>query len=389
MKLAHPLRFILVTVLGLALSIALAVQSAGIALGQKAPDTAASLFPLNGLAQEKLATLLYLSAGSEAKAEEIDGRGAEDWARLSYRHEPLTPSSHVVLAFSENDPDTRSQIVKLASQLDRRETRLQGLVLRDQVAAQDYPGAVNTLDRILRVRPSRAEELFPSLLAVFTQEGAVQEFARILDGSSPWHQSFFEYAVRQKAALPNLLKLRRQMSFNDEELDQTLLKNLVLAGSIEPAYQFYLTMPRAESGNSGAGRLTWDSTLVPFEWKFADEGGLRAQPSRQGDMLEIRARPGNGGIVATRVIKAPPAPFRLVVNHKVSPAGVARDIDIAMRCMGDKVPLFSVDLVNLGAGQRVTALPPSCEFLELMIAARAWSGRASLSAEIDQIRIEG
>lgn len=389
MKLAHPLRFIFVGVLGLALSIALAVQSAGIALSEKAPDTAASLFPLNGLAQEKLATLLYLSAASGATAEEIDGRGAEDWARLSYGNEPLTPSSHVVLAFSENDTETRSRIVKLASQLDRRETRLQGLVLRDQVAAQDYPGAVNTLDRILRVRPSRSEELFPSLLAVFTQEGAVQEFARILDGSSPWHQSFFEAAVREKAALPNLLKLRRGESFKDQELDRTLLKNLVLAGYIEPAYQFYLTMPDAESGDSGSELLNWASTLVPFEWKFADEGGLRAQPSRQGDTLEIRARPGNGGIVATRVIKAPPVPFRVVVNHNVSPVDVTRDIDIAMRCMGGKVPLFSVDLVKLGPGQEVTSLPPSCEFIELTIAARAWSGRASLSAEIDQIRVAG
>ena len=387
MKRVHPLRLLIASLVGILLAACLAIQSLGIALTQKAPDMAVAMFPLNGLAEERMATLLYLSSLDDAEVGEIDGRDARDWALASYRDEPLTPSSHMVLAATSSDPDIRSRIVNIAVELNRRESKLQGLLLQDQVAAQDYPGAVRTLDRILRVRPSSAGELFPSLLAVFAQEGAVGEFARILDGSSPWHKTFVEYAVLRPPALPNLLKLRSRISFDDEDLDRRLLENLASSGDLEGSYGLYAQIGREDEVGLPNDSLDWKSRFPPFDWKFADDGDLRAQVSLSGDSLEIRARPGNGGVVASRVIKAPSSPFTVMVRSEVTPAPLARDVRISLRCSNEESPLLDVNLDQLGSGRQVDAPPASCEFLEVDVSARSWSGRPALNAEIAAIQI--
>lgn len=378
----------LACIFGLMLAGALAAQSTGIALSRKAPDLALTMFPLNGLAREKLASLIFLSSAAESGKPELGAQEAASQALASYRNEPLTPEAHAILAFANGDAGTRSEMVGLASNLNRREPRLQALVLQEEVAARDYAGAIETLDRILRVRPSRSDELFPTLLSVFVQEGAVQEFARILDGTSPWHEAFFGYAVDQPAALPNLVELRSRVSFNDQELDQKLLRKLAEQGDLKSAFLLYDRIAEPGEAHSGNRVLDWSNTYTPIEWSLVDRGALRAQPNLAGDKLEIDARPGNGGVVARRFIKAPKAPFKVAVKHKIAPGQGSEDIDIGLRCAEEGAPVFNVNLQEMGDGHEVASLPSTCAFIELTIAARAWSGRSALRAEIDSIRIE-
>ncbi|WP_417819066.1 hypothetical protein [Tritonibacter scottomollicae] len=389
MNLASSLRLVGLSALGLVLASALAAQSAGIALSRKAPDTALSLFPLNGLAQEKLAALSLLAAAQEDEAIASGPQRTEECARAAYRNEPLTPQALAILAMAEQDQQTRSRIVVLASELDRREPRLQAVVLQEQVAAQDYAGAVATLDRILRVGPSRAQEVFPTLLAVFARDGAVEEFAQILDGSSRWHHAFFEYAVRQPSALPNLLSLRRRVSFDDERLDQALLRNLVAQGDIGSAYEFYLAVGGGELQALHGSSLGWTTTYAPFDWELSDEAGLRAQPSLNSEHLEISVKPGRGGVIARRLLEAPQGPFVLQVKHGEAATPALRDIDVGLRCVAEGQVILDASLAKQDGGFEIGSLPASCTFLEVTIAARAWSGRAALNEQIDSIRIVG
>lgn len=386
MRVARPLRLTVCAALGLALAVGLAVQSAGIALTRKAPQASHELFPLNGLSQEELATAAVLSVAEGLVPAEIGMPMAEEWALEAYRKEPLTPEAHAILALAEEDEDGRSEILKLALKLNRRNPRLQGVVLQEQVGQQDYLGAVATLDRILRVRPSRSGELFPALLPVFVKEGAVAEFARILDGTSPWHQAFFQYAVRQPAALRNLLELRQSVTFNDQRLDQALLNNLVTEGEFDLAFAFYQLLGGADSV-SGDG-TSWVSTFPPFDWSFSDKAGLRAQPSLSSEKLEISVKPGEGGVVARRLIKAPEAPFVVEVKHNIASSQTLQDTDVSLRCSGvDGALVLNRNLASQGRGFEITSLPESCLFVEMSIEARAWSGRSALNAELDSFFI--
>ncbi|AXK42832.1 hypothetical protein DVR09_11285 [Erythrobacter aureus] len=387
MKPAHPVRLAVLSVSGLALAAALAVQSAGIALARKSPDLAVELFPLNGLALERLATVTFLATSVEGGGADLGPLSPEELAATAYRNEPLVPEAQAILALSEQDEKARSRIVALASRLDRREPRLQAVVLQEQVAALDYPGAIATLDRILRVRPSRSQDMFPTLLAVFVQDGAVAEFARILDGSSPWHQAFFEYAVKQPEALRNLLALRGKVSFDHQELDQELLSNLVKQGEVTAAFRFYEQIASSGGGGGVLGALSWSSAYAPFEWSFSDEAGLRAQPSLDGKRLNLSVKPGRGGVVARRLIKAPEVPFVVQVEHDIRSPQSVQDINIVLQCANDGTAIVDANLARQGEGYEIGSLPSSCAFVEILVEARAWSGRSALNAELVGIRI--
>jgi len=384
MKVAHPVRLGASITLGLVLAVAFGAQSAGIALTKKAPETAIAAFPLNGLAYENIASAIFLATTEATGSPEEGAQAARLWAFEAYRLEPLVPKAHAILALAEDDPEKRKQILDAALALNRREPRLQAVVLQQQVADADYPAAIASLDRILRVKPSQYSELFPFLINVFAQEGAIEEFAKILDGSSEWHGRFFRFAASQPSALSNLAELRGQMSFNDEITDQTLLRSLVREGEVATAYSLYQRIADADATNAVGA---WSNDYPPFDWSLTDEAGLRAQPSLSGKELEISVRPGKGGVVARRLIRALKRPFSIVVEHDIDSQQALQDIDVLVKCAGQTSAILEANLVRQGNGYRIDNLPSDCAFIEISLAARAWSGRSALNENIEAVDV--
>jgi hypothetical protein len=294
------------------------------------------------------------------------------------------PKAHAILALAEDDPKKRKQILDAALALNRREPRLQAVVLQQQVGDADYPAAIASLDRILRVKPSQYNELFPVLINVFAQEGAIDEFAKILDGSSEWHGRFFRFAASQPSALRNLAELRDQMSFDDEVTDQTLLRNLVREGDIVTAYSLYQKITGTGASNAVGA---WSNDYPPFDWSLTDLAGLRAQPSLSGKELEISVKPGKGGVVARRFVRAPERPFSIVVEHSIDSQQALQDIDVLVKCAGQTSAILEANLARQGNGYRIDNRPSGCAFIEITIAARAWSGRSALNENIEAVDI--
>tara|TARA_Y100001947_G_scaffold112411_1_gene96675 strand:- start:56 stop:1219 length:1164 start_codon:yes stop_codon:yes gene_type:complete len=384
MTVARPVRLGISIALGLVLAGALGAQSAGIALTKKAPDTAIAAFPLNGLAYENIASAVFLATTEATGSPEEGAKAARPWALEAYRLEPLVPKAHAILALAEDDPEKRRQILDAALALNRREPRLQAVVLQQQVADADYPAAIASLDRILRVKPSQYNELFPVLIDVFAQEGATDEFAKILDGSSEWHGRFFRFAASQPSALRNMAELRRKMSFDDEITDRALLRNLVREGDVATAYSLYRRIAGADAADAVGA---WSSDYPPFDWSLTDDAGLRAQPSLSGKGLEISVKPGKGGVVARRLMRAPATPFAIAVDHTIERQQALQDIDITVRCAGQSDEILNANLVRQNDGYRIDSLPDECNFIEIGLEARAWSGRSAMNEEIEAIRV--
>jgi len=384
MKAAHPFRLGVSITLGLVLAAALGAQSAGIALTKKAPGTAIAAFPLDGLAYENIASAVFLATTEATGSPEKGAKAARPWALEAFRLEPLVPKAHAILALAEGDPEKRRRILDAALALNRREPRLQAVVLQQQVADADYPAAIASLDRILRVKPSQYNELFPVLINVFAQEGVIDEFAKILDGSSEWHGLFFRFAATQSSALGNLAELRAQMSFDDEVTDQTLLRSLVREGDVATAYSLYQRIADSDAPNAVG---VWLSNYPPFDWRLADEAGLRAQPSLSGKELEISVKPGKGGVVARRLMKTPKRPFSIVVKHSIDSQQALQDIDVLVKCTGQTSAILEANLVRQGNGYRIDKLSSDCAFIEIALAARAWSGRPALNEVIEAVDV--
>lgn len=385
MKLAKPLRFTLITLCCGLLAVGLGFQSAGIALTSKEPETAIKLFPLNGLAHENIASEMYTSSGVLSKEPEAAARSAENWARLAYLKEPLTPKSLAVLALASDTKQSRTEAVNLASVLNRRELTLQGLVLQEHVLAENYGGAIGTIDELLRVRPSRSAELFPVLLSVFAEDGNVEEFARVLDGTSPWHKQFFRYALGKPEALTNLLKLRFRQSFGDQRLDQTLVRNLAEEGNLDASFVLYSRLSDPETVEQSKQVLNWISTFEPFDWSFVDNAEFRAQTSRNSNELELYIRPGNGGQFAKRIIRAPKVPFTISAEHEIGPSNSYQDVKIAVTCIENGKLVSEASFGEEGISESISSLPFGCSYLEIALHGRAWSGQSALRGEISPI----
>lgn len=384
MKGARPFRIGVSVTLGLVLAAALGAQSTGIALTKKAPSMAVAGFPLGGLAYENIASAIFLATAEATGSPEQGAKAAKPWALEAYRLEPLVPKAHAILALAEDDRQKRKQMLDAALALNRREPRLQAVILQEQVEEADYPGAIASLDRILRVRPSQYNELFPILIGVFAQEGAISEFAKILDGSSDWHARFIRYAANQPPALENLAILRSQMSFDDRVADRRLLYNLVRKGEVATAFSLYEQIAKPSATDDV---VTWATDYPPFDWRLTDETGLRAQPSLNGENLEISVKPGKGGVVARRLIRAPGTPLSVFVGHSIDSEQTLKDIDIVVRCPGEERPILEASLDRQGSGYRIENLPPECNFIDFSLKARAWSGRSALSEDIEGVRV--
>ena len=384
MKGARPFRIGVLITLGVVLAAVLGAQSTGIALTKKAPSMAVAVFPLDGLAYENIASAIFLATTEATGSPDQGAQAAKSWALKAYRLEPLVPKAHAILALAEDDRQKRKQMLDAALVMNRREPRLQAVVLQEQVVDADYPGAIASLDRILRVRPSQYNELFPILISVFAQEGSISEFAKILDGSSDWHARFIRYAANQPSALENLAILRSQMSFDDRVADRRLLYNLVRNGEVATAFSLYERIAKPSATDN---IVTWATDYPPFDWRLTDETGLRAQPSLSGENLEISVKPGKGGVVARRLIRAPGTPFSIIVDHSIDTEQTLEDIDIVVRCPGENRPILEASLDRQGNGYRMESLPPKCNFFDFSLKARAWSGRSTLREHIEGIRV--
>lgn len=388
MKLANPLRFTLSTLGCLVLAIALAAQTAGVVLTHKEPVMAAMLFPLNGAAQEQVSAAIFSSSIAMDSEPEHSARIAKNSALTAYRKEPLSPEAHAILALAQKSRKKRSRLIEIASELDRREPTLQALVLQEHVQAKSYASSVRTLDEILRVRPARSAELFPVLLSVFVQPGAASDFVGVLDGTSPWHNRFVNFAVNQPSALKNLVELRYRVDFQDLKFDQALIRNLVRQGELEYGYDFYNRLVSGRSAHSGEENSGWTSTYGPFDWRLTEDSDFRAQPGLDGNELELYVKPGNGGVFAERILEVPAAPFRVEVNHSIVPRGVAKDVQIELRCISEAQAFVEQEFDESPLGISVKNVPKSCRFMEVSLHARAWSGRSALRGSIQPLVIE-
>ncbi|MBT8389271.1 MAG: hypothetical protein KJP13_06455, partial [Altererythrobacter sp.] len=314
-------------------------------------------------------------------------RGAYPVALATLYSDPLSPKAHAILALAAEDRAARGEILNAAAKLNRRDLSLQGLLLQDHVAADDYARTIETLDQILRVHPERSQEFFPVLVEALSNAETIPLFAELLDNSSPWHERFLAFAVRQSEALPNLAILRPQIEVENDVVDRRLIAGLAGSGDVAAASTLYQRVTKIDASMANQAQLDWRSDFPPFDWRLVDEPGFRAQQSRNGDAIELSIRPGRGGIIAARLLNAPNGPFRINIEHRIAPAQQLRDVRLQLVCTNVAEPVFDERFSRQGDGFRIESLPSDCAYLVLAINARAWSGRSALNGTIQSIRI--
>ena len=383
----RPGRAAVAVAVALVVAAALLAQTIGGALVRRQPVLAAGLPIPNGAAYEQLAMLTHSAAAAGGMGQREAAQQAWPLALRALAHDPLSPRAIAIAALATADRPQRRAILDAGTALNRRDLLLQGVMLEDRVAQNDYRGTLETLDALLRVHPEQRKLLFPLLLQALANEAAVPEFARFLDGSSIWHRTFLREAAGQPALLGNLGLLRLNSRLEDRIFDRQLVLGLVGQGELDLAYRVYSRVTGERIETLSPGPIDWEAELPPFDWQFASERGMRVYPEPEENRIELFVRGGQGGPVARKLIRNPGGDFAIRVSENISPASAVGDVRLRLRCPGSGTWLFDRPLTD-GATTFAIDLPPAdCGFLSLEIHARAWSGQPPIRGTIDRLEI--
>ncbi|WP_416832699.1 MAG: hypothetical protein ACMUJI_06845 [Erythrobacter sp.] len=402
----------LVVPVGLALAFFSGAHALSSVSTRTSPEFALAVFPWNGLALQELAYRSFVEgvenasdlqepqeessaqpaadvqAPPEVKLEDLQlfAVAARGEAVTALSYEPLLPKAHVLLALSESDAASSKQIINLASRFNRRDMTLQRLVLQTRVVDADYPAMIETLDQMLRVRPERGSEFYAILTVALRQEATIPQFTDLLGKPLPWRDSFLEYAVRQDGVLSNLAAIRESIAINNLEFDRRLIANLANGGDVATAARIYSLASQSGRAPSDLRHTSWSSDYPPFEWTFADEARFRAQTRSGEGSLEFTVEPGNGGVLATKLLAAPEGAFAVAVPADVEPLGSLRDMKLILRCWGNAEPFFEESFANRN-GEFLVENAPSCQYMQLEITARAWTGSSSIAGTLEPVKV--
>lgn len=385
-RISNPGRFIIAVVFGLSLSAICAAQAVSITLTRKASEISLAMPFANGLASEARAANLFGKGAKNPQSIAKSAQRQKALAQQAFAEEAFVPKAHAILAMAAKTPEERQAILKAASVTNRRDLLLLGLVLEEELAANNYPRAIATFDRILRVHPDQSDKLFPALLGALTAEETLPNFAELLNGSSPWHNQFLGYAVKTPGIRPNLAKLRLMRDIGDENFDKTLINGLAADKQDQTAFSIFTKVTKARGPQN-----SWVSEYAPFDWRLEDSAGKRALADKKGETLDIHVRSGKGGIIAERWIANPNGALTIMVDHRLAPVDQVRDVQLQLSCalQSADLPFYSERFVKGKNSFAITNVPmgAGCGFIRIAIHARAWSGRSALRGTINSLRI--
>lgn len=370
-------------------AVVLALQAASSMIERSDPETAMTLNPLNGMALEQAAYARFSDASTDsAQVGEAAGENRA-LALESYAAEPLVPKSLTVIALATANPKQRERILALANQLNRRDLALQLAALDNALQTGKAIAAITTLDQLLRVHPTYSDQFFPSLQQAMLIPETESTFAKLLDGSSPWHNAFAMYAVRDPAARLRLAKLRSKITITDESFDGLLISGLAQQGELETAAGVYRQIAKSDDRvRDGTTILSWRGDYPPFDWQFLEGKEIRAKPGPSGDRLEVFIRPGQGGLIASRIVPVPAdasgtLSFKVESTRPIIPGRVR----MSVFCGTAKEPASVTDLKSGDNTIRFAPDKDGCAAIRVEINARAYRGEPVFRARIGKLQL--
>ena len=375
--------------IGVGLSVALALQASSSAMTRSNPVLAMQLSSSNGEAASRLVGALFTARLAETRSPAKAAAGLQSLAEQALASTPLSPQAIAISAINAPSGENRRAIVTAGYAINRRDPLLQGIALEQFVAENNTTAALSTLDSLLRVQPEQGTVLFPVLEKAMAEPAAIAEFGRILDGSAPWHSDFLRGAVRNKALHSNLAQIRLLTELRDPGFDGQLLAYVAASGDLAMAGKLYRHISGKNLPSASLGPLDWQGDLPPFDWALAEESGFYASPADAGATLDVLIRPGKGGRLAGRLIANPGSPFTIGIEPKLGPFAAPEDLRLVARCAGNNLPLLDAPLGASDAARKLAVTPPAaqCGFIWLELIGRAWRGEPDVRGQIGRITL--
>ena len=351
-----------------------------------AKDQALIAARLSPYASDGLARAAVLSLRPGKNELSFDTQLAIAPAREAFRREPLNTEAAAILSMTQKSQADRHMAVNSVTRLSRRGRVLNFAVLQDAMVQNDSQQSIAVLNKVLLVYPGFMPRLMPTLLTYLTDPSSIPQFRQILETNPVWADEFFSSSNISADALVNLGKLRLALGNRvklDESTDRLLIARLVKTGKLPQALALREKLTGTRAGQEDY-TIDWKAEYPPFDWTFVDKRKIFARRDVTAQSLRIKIAAGQGGVLASRIVRKPKDARVLSLSHSLSPASELNEVKLSATCATSTTKLLTSSFrkssvtLNLGDGP--------CDWLVIAITGRAWSTGGAISGQIDALK---
>jgi hypothetical protein len=380
--------------------IAVAVGASS-ALRERFPAFAANFGPFNARAKAVHAEQI-LVAGKGEPAARAEARAMAQAALL--RDATLVPGwrNFAIADFTPRRLAVTARLFTLIERMSRRDMPTQLWLIEERVRQNDIAGALQHYDIALRTAPEASEYLLPVLVSATANDGIIGPLAALLRTDPPWRQPFLFTLAQAPPSGRNALRLVRSLVAAQlpprPDIMATLIDKVAAARDFDSARRLYLL---ARPGHADAlvrnGGFSGAPPFSTFEWAMVSGGDLSADQinmdgAGDGNVLEVRATRGAGGIVAQQALVLAPGRYR--ISERSGPLSETRPVDLYWRivCVNRansvvaEVPIVRARAA--GTAAPVWQVPAAdCPAQWLALAVRPGGAAADAGAWVDAVAI--
>ena len=355
-------------------------------LAQQHPFLAATLSPFAGSPLEKL---VRSSAEISERGAVIPNQASVEFAKRARLRDPLATEAGAILALSETSSITRNEVISSLLELSRRGRFLSFATLQNSAAKEDIPGGILALDRMLRLYPGYSKRLMAPLMTYIEQDGALPAFEQVLSTKPEWRNDFFSAPSVTDEGLHNLAVLRLRLGpdypLNDASQTQLIAK-LIAKGMWDDALAIR-DMHVQKLDVEPNATLAWINEDPVFDWVFADKREIFARPNPGRDHLRIKVQPGQGGILAAKLIRLPRDAHSLKYRHELQPSQDLENFSLSLACAKSEKLIATTSLV-IKEG-KLDISKAQCEWAYITLIGRVFSTGLEVEGRFDQLRFLG
>jgi len=255
-----------------------------------------------------------------------DLAGAETLALRLLATSPADGRGYRILAQTADARGDRERAATLYAITVRRAPRdaqARAWLAQQALAAGDYKGALDHVDRVLRMSPGSGSRLFPVLTQLAADPAFADALAEVLGTHPPWRDGILTalHSVDKKngprAADQVLVALQRRKDL-DARSTEAWIEALIGQGRWGEAFARWAG-PRIEAGRALPLLFNGDFGSPPtgggFDWRLPPVAGVLTslEPLDRAGMLRVQflGRRVSGGSVASHALILAPGVYRL------------------------------------------------------------------------------
>lgn len=362
------------------------LQATANAIAPRAPAVAADLSDTSPVATELLTRMALRVDGDAPDIGSIDLSAAQAPARETLSRSLLSPLALAVVAW-EAPGERRAALMRAGERISRRDSFLQGMLVQHYVDNEENVRALEAMNALIRVHPATSNGIVSAMVPLLEDEAVIPNFAAMMADGAPWANDLIVAASEEPQLADNLARLRLglpETAAIDAKTDRVLVNQYARAQGFSKAKALYSRLRRDTSAQDMVGVLDWRSEFAPFDWTFADDFNAYAR-SRDGGGLDVRIRPGHGGVLATRVVYPAEGVDRLVVEHDFEPS---QQLALTIACADATEPFATATFERSPIMLDLDARGTECEAVRIVLAGRAWSTGDTIEGTIESVTFE-